>query len=77
VVFNFFVVLLKFSICSNHILNFIPKHVPPVPNVFPMALAFVQYVLPSCLPGSYIGESILRLICFYEYFYIGGVFQVS
>jgi hypothetical protein len=46
VVFDFFVVLIKFSICSNYILNFPPKHVPPVPNVSPMAPAFVQYVLP-------------------------------
>jgi hypothetical protein len=42
VVFDFFVVLLKFSMCSNHILNFAPKHVPPLPNVFPTALVFVQ-----------------------------------
>jgi hypothetical protein len=77
VVFDFFVVLLKFYICSHHTLSFPSKHVPPVPNVFPTAPAFVQDLLPSCLPGSYIGESILRLICFYEYLYIGGVSQVS
>jgi hypothetical protein len=76
-VFDFFVFPVKFSICSTNILNFPPKHVPPVPNLFPTAPSFVQYVLPSCLPGSYIGESILRLTCFYEYLYIGGVSQVS
>ncbi len=77
VVFEFFVVLLKFYICSHHTLSFPPKHVRTVPNVFPTAPAFVQDVLPSDLPGSYIGESILRVTCFYEYLYLGGVSQVS
>jgi hypothetical protein len=57
-------------------INFVSQHVPQIPNVFPRAAAFVQYALASCLLGSYIGESILKLTCFYV-FYIGGVPQVS
>jgi hypothetical protein len=65
---------------SHRQINFLSQHVPQDPNVFPRAATFVQYALPSCLLGSYIGELILKLICFYvwsEYFYIEGVPQVS
>jgi hypothetical protein len=75
--------------CSHQVLNIFPshcqidflsQHVPQDFNVFARAAALVQYALPSCLLGSYIDELILKLMCFYvwsEYFYIGGVPQVS
>jgi len=78
-------VVLDFCCCSHQVLNTFPsrcqinllsQHFPQVPNVFPTAPAFVQYA--CCLLGTYMGDSILRLICFYvwsEYFYIGGVSQ--
>jgi hypothetical protein len=46
-------------------INFLSQHVPQDPNVFPRAAAFLQYALPSCLLGSYIGNLILKVICFY------------
>jgi hypothetical protein len=62
-------VVLDFFCCSHQVLNifpshrqinFLPQHVPQDPYVFPRAAAFVQYALPSCLLGSYIGELILK-----------------
>ncbi len=57
----FFVVLLKFSIGSIHILHFPPNHVPPIPNVFLATLAFSQQVFPSYLLGSYILKQNIHL----------------
>jgi hypothetical protein len=76
-----------FFCCSHQVLNMLAsdcQRISPL-NMFPNFPIYSQqhyqflsnYALPSCLHGSYIGESILRVICFYEYLYIGGVSQVS